>query len=133
MMTLKERIKAHEGFRAEMYRCPGGYWTIGYGHYLGRGQCIISPQVADLLLEEDIHRATFQFLSLGWNLGQVRNDVIIEMIFWHGFRGFLKFKKMIAAVEKEDWSKAAEEMMNSNSGRNYRARMTELVMLMIEG
>lgn len=27
-----ELIKAHEGLRLEAYRCPGGEWTIGYGH-----------------------------------------------------------------------------------------------------
>lgn len=27
-----ELIMKHEGFRAEAYRCPGGVWTIGYGH-----------------------------------------------------------------------------------------------------
>jgi len=131
--TLKERLKDHEGFRAEMYRCPAGFWTIGYGHYLGSGQCTISPQIADLLLDEDIHKATFEFLSIGWNLGQTRNDVMIEMIFWHGLKGFLKFKKMITAVEREDWSEAASQMMDSNSGRDYKARMTELAMLMVEG
>ena len=25
-------IKAHEGLRLEAYKCPGGEWTIGYGH-----------------------------------------------------------------------------------------------------
>jgi len=48
------------------------------------------------------------------------------MIFWHGFKGFLKFKKCIAAIEKQDWNKAADEMMDSNSGREYKTRMSEL-------
>ncbi|OEU44247.1 MAG: hypothetical protein BBJ60_00015 [Desulfobacterales bacterium S7086C20] len=132
-MTLKERLKDHEGFRAEIYRCPAGHWTIGYGHFLGNGNCKISPQVADLILEEDIHCATFNYLSMGWDLGPARNDVMIEMIFWHGLKGFLKFKKMITAVEKEDWDEVAAQMMDSNSGRDYAARMTTLAMLMIEG
>lgn len=132
-MTLKERLKDHEGFRAEMYRCPEGYWTIGYGHFLGSGSCTISPQVADLILDEDIHKATFEYLSLGWDhLSQNRQDVCREMIFWMGFRGFLRFKKMIAAIEQKDWQKAADEMLDSQVGRNYRSRMTELAFLMIE-
>ena len=133
-MTLKERLKDHEGFRSKMYRCPAGHWTIGYGHYLGSGDCEISPQVGDLLLDEDIHRATFEYLSLGWeHLSQNRQDVCQEMVFWHGLKGFLKFKKMIAAIERSDWQAAADEMLDSNSGRTYRARMTELAFLMIEG
>lgn len=134
MKNLKERLKAHEGFRAEPYRCPAGHWTIGHGHYLGNGQaCKMSPQVADLILEEDIHKATFEYLSLGWELDPVRKDVVIEMIFWHGLKGFLKFKKCIAAIEQEDWQKAADEMIDSQSGRDYRSRMTTLAMLMIKG
>lgn len=27
-------IKQFEGFMAEPYLCPGGYWTIGYGHVI---------------------------------------------------------------------------------------------------
>ena len=133
-MTLKERLKGHEGFRPEPYRCPAGHWTIGYGHFLGNGQaCKISPRVADLILEEDIHRATFEYISLGWDLDPVRKDVIIEMIFWHGLRGFLDFEETVKAIEKEDWQKAADGMMDSNSGRDYKARMTTLAFLMIEG
>ena len=133
MKNLKERLKAHEGFRAEPYRDVNG-WSIGHGHYLGNGQvCKISPQVADLILEEDIHRATFEYLSLGWELDPVRKDVAIEMIFWHGLKGFLKFKKCIAAIEQQDWQKAADEMIDSKSGENYPTRMKELAEIMVEG
>ena len=134
MTILKERLKDHEEFRSEPYRCPAGHWTIGHGHYLGNGQaCKISPRVADLILEEDIHKATFEYISLGWDLDPVRKDVIIEMIFWHGLRGFLGFEETVKAIEKEDWQKAADGMMDSNSGRDYKARMTTLAFLMIEG
>jgi len=134
MFTLKKRLKAHEGFRADIYRCSAGYWTCGYGHRIGNGQaCKISPRVANLILEEDIHQATFKYLSLGWVLDSVRKDLIIEMIFWHGFKGFLKFKKCIAAIEKQDWNEAADEMMDSNSGREYKTRMSELAGLMRRG
>jgi len=114
--NLKERLKDHEGFKAEPYRDVNG-WSIGHGHYLGNGQsCKISRQVADLILDEDIHKATFEHISLGWELDPVRKDVVIEMIFWHGLQGFL-----------------ADEMMDSNSGREYVTRMQTLADLMIEG
>jgi len=133
-MTLKERLKCMEGFKAEPYRDDRGNWTIGHGHFMGNGQAYtISRRVADMILEEDIHRATFEYISLGWNLDYVRKDVIIEMIFWHGLKGFLGFKKCIAAIEKQDWQKAADEMLDSQSGRDYRARMTTLAYFMIEG
>lgn len=39
MLTISDRgldiIREFEGFSAEPYLCPGGYWTIGYGHTRG--------------------------------------------------------------------------------------------------
>jgi len=131
MKTLKERLKAHEGFRAEPYRDDRGNWTIAYGHFLGNGQaCKISPQVANLILDEDIHLATYQYGSLGLSLDDVRKDVCCELIFWHGFAGFLKFEKTLHHIECGNWGKAADEMMDSNSGREYKTRMQELADLM---
>ena len=131
---LKERLKQHEGFRGKPYRDPVGFWTIGFGHFMGAGNCQISREIANLLLDEDIHKATFEYLSLGWeHLSQVRQDVCREMIFWMGLRGFLNFKKMVVAIEHSDWQKGADEMLDSQAGRNYTARMTELAVLMIEG
>jgi len=123
-----------EGFKAEPYRDDKGNWTIGWGHFLGNGQtCRISPQVAEMILEEDIHRATFDYLSLGWELNQIRQEVIVEAIFWFGFRGFLRFKKCIAAIEREAWGTASDELMDSEAGRNYPNRMSELAGLMRDG
>ena len=39
--------------------------------------------------------------------------VIVDMIFNLGVGGFSAFKKMIAAVERADWSSAAAEMRDS--------------------
>jgi len=134
MTNLKERLKEQEEFKAEPYRDASG-WSIGFGHFLGNGQaCKISRGVADLILDEDIHKATFEYLSLGWDyLSQNRQDVCREMIFWHGLKGFLRFKKCIAAIEKQDWEKAANELMDSMSGRNYAIRMQGLAELMRNG
>ncbi len=132
METLKERLKDHEGFSPTIYRCPAGYWTIGYGHRIG-AHWRISPQVGELLLEEDIHKRTFEYLSLGWDLDLVRQDVIIEMIFWMGLCGTLNFKKMCAAIEQKDWNKAADEMLDSRAARNYPVRMNGLAKTMRNG
>ena len=133
-MTLKERLKEHEGFRSSPYRDDRGNWTIAYGHFLGNGQaCKISRQVAELILDEDIHLAIYQYESLGLSLDDVRMDVCCELIFWHGLAGFLKFRKTFYHIEFGNWDKAADEMMDSNSGREYKTRMTELADLMREG
>ena len=132
METLKNRLKRHEGFSPIIYRCPTGYWTIGYGHRIG-AHYRISSEVADLLLDRDIHQAEFQYLTLGWNLNDARKDVIVEMIFWVGFRGLQKFRKMGQAIDTKDWAKAADELMDSQAGRNYPTRMNELAEIMGNG
>ena len=133
METLKSQLKRMEGLSLTPYRCPAGYWSLGFGHRMPDGGISISHQVAGLILDEDIDKATFEYLSLGWELGPVRKNVVIHMIFWMGMRGFLRFKKCIAAIEKEDWQEAADEMLDSQAGRNYTTRMTELADLMRDG
>ena len=134
METLKDRLKAHEGYRSTPYKCPAGYWTVGYGHFLGNGGIEISRMVADCILDEDIHLAESRYLSLGLpELTRNRKDVVVELIFWHGLAGFLKFKKCIKALEKGNWDKAADEMLDSQSGRNYAVRMSDLAQIMREG
>jgi lysozyme len=48
-------------------------------------------------------------------------------------QGFLLFKKAVAAIEREDWDTAADEMMDSNSGREFTTRMSELADMMRTG
>jgi len=38
-----EVIMGMEGFRDNVYRCPGGYKTIGYGHLVEEGESFSIP------------------------------------------------------------------------------------------
>ena len=53
-------IKYFEGFSAEPYRCPAGYWTIGYGHLIPSLEQekyqMISEVEAEELLRQDVAR-----------------------------------------------------------------------------
>lgn len=48
------RLKEFEGFSAEAYQCPGGVWTIGYGHTKGvkKGQRITEEDASRLLVKD---------------------------------------------------------------------------------
>lgn len=49
-------IKEYEGLRLTTYRCPGGVWTIGYGHTRTvRPNMIITPAQAEGFLREDMY------------------------------------------------------------------------------
>lgn len=55
-------IKAHEGKRLSSYRCPGGVWTVGYGHTIAAGHPTVVPGMritereAEEILRRDLSR-----------------------------------------------------------------------------
>lgn len=53
-------IRTFEGFSARPYRCPAGYWTIGYGHVMRPGEHFpaeIDEAAAATLLRHDLAAA----------------------------------------------------------------------------
>jgi len=53
--TVISRVKYWEGLYLRAYMCPGGVWTIGYGHTRGvRSGMVCTEQQADLWLREDL-------------------------------------------------------------------------------
>ncbi len=131
-MRLKKRLKLHEGYRGKPYFCDAGYWTIAYGHRMKNGMWI-SKKVAAYILKNDIWLAKKQLKSLNLKLNWARRSVCVEMIFWHGLSGFCNFVKTVIAIRDEDWNKAANELMDSDSGRKYSKRMTVLANIMRKG
>jgi len=161
MDTLEKRLKIREGLSLEAYKDSEGYWTIGYGHKLRRGygpkvrnlfgrrieqllefrfrrpRITISLHEADELLRLDLYKASDQFMR--WKcdhcprLDVTRSGVCVELIFWVGFTGFKKFKKMTAALEVKDYELAALELYNSKIGKKYSTRAKCLAVLMWEG
>lgn len=52
------KIMEFEGFRAEAYQCPGGVWTVGYGHTKGVTSCTkCTMDQAKSWLADDIQQA----------------------------------------------------------------------------
>ena len=112
-------------------------WAIGYGHQCPQDHPQITIEQAEEYLRQDVYRASDAYMKWkakhGLKLTKSRDEVLVEMIFWHGFKGFLGFKKMIVALLARDYETAADEMMDSDSGRRCKARMYELSVLMREG
>lgn len=132
-MRLKKRLKIHEGYRGRPYHCPAGYWTIGFGHRMKNGMWL-SEKVANYILGNDIWLAKKQLRGLDIKgLNRARRGVCVEMVFWHGLNGFKGFKRCIAALHRGDYDSAADEMMDSDSGRKYSVRMSALADIMRKG
>ena len=134
---LKKRLKRHEKLSLAPYRDSEGYWTIGWGHRIREPGSSISIDEAEELLMQDMYYASDRFMK--WKryhcewLDSTRSMVCVELIFWVGYRGFLLFKRMIAALERKDYPLAALELYNSNLGKHYSGRARELAQLMWEG
>ena len=128
MEILKERLRAKEGLRLKPYQDDTGNITIGFGHNLTANG--ISWTVAEQLLDEDVHHASDHYFSLPKEiqeqLNHPRRRVIVELIFWLGFKGLLRFEMMLKAIKDGDFEKAADEFMDSKIGRAYTTRTQEL-------
>ena len=136
METLIERIKRHEGLRLTPYHDTRGYLTIGYGHKLTTP---IGRNAALAILREDVANACLAAYNLpaavisAGGITEGRKEVLIEMIFNLGFHGVLGFKRMLKAIEKEDFDLAAREMLDSLWALQVKDRARELADIMREG
>lgn len=134
MATLRERLTRHEGVRLHPYTDTAGKLTIGIGRNLE--DTGISYDEAQLMLENDIKRATEHcHTAFPWmaQLSQVRQEVLIEMVFNMGLGGVLTFKNMLAAMERGDYERAAQEMRASQWALQVGLRAKELASAMFTG
>ena len=159
--SLEDQLILHEGLKLETYRCPAGYWTIGVGRNLeakslskGEQQYIlgrdgltpqqvinllkqrgITKEEALMLLAHDIQDCEQDLKRFGWfdRLDPVRRKVVLDMRFNLGPGGFRGFRKMIAALERDDYDTAADEMVDSAWYHQVGNRSKRLVAMMRTG
>lgn len=129
----KALIKAHEGLRLKPYQCPAGKLTIGYGRNIEDNG--ITQKEAENLLSHDIKQSLeeAQTLSFFDELNDVRQAVIIDMIYNLGFIRFKGFERMLIALERGNYEVAAVEMLDSLWARQVGRRADTLSKLMREG
>ena len=133
-ISLIESIKKHEGFRSHLYKCPAGKWSVGYGRNLE--DCGLSEWEAEYLLKNDITCCKLElFTNFPWaaQLDNARKNVLIEMVFNMGINRFKGFKKMLAACQKGEWDKAADEMLDSKWASQVKQRAKTLAEIMRKG
>jgi len=125
------RVKANEGFSANLYNDSLGNPTIGYG-CLARGW---SMQFAADVCELQLQNALVDIEQYDWfdACDQVRQSVLLEMAFNLGLFGLLQLSKMLAAVKVMDWQTAHDEMLNSKWASQVKGRATRLAAIMLTG
>jgi len=129
-----ELIKKEEGYRQFPYTCSAGKLTIGYGFNLD--DVGISEEEAELLLEFRLRKLEEEmFHTYYWfrYMSEARKAVVLSMIYQLGMNGLLKFKKMISALEDEDYTLAASEGLDSLWAKQTPERATRQMQILKHG
>ena len=84
-------IKEFEGLRLKAYKCPGGVWTIGYGHTVGvKSGMVITERQAEEYLKADLIAFEKYLNGLGLAINQNQFDALISFIYNVGTGNFSK-------------------------------------------
>lgn len=95
-----KKVAEFEGLRTKAYKCPGGVWTIGYGHTAGvrPGQRCTRLQ-AEAWLREDLAAAARGVEALGLDLTQGQAEALVDFVFNLGI-GALKRSTLLKFIRK---------------------------------
>jgi len=82
-------IKEFEGLRLKAYKCPGGVWTIGYGHTAGvKPGMVISERQAEDFLIADLIAFEKYLNNLRLAINQNQFNALISFIYNVGTGNF---------------------------------------------
>lgn len=134
LQRLYARLTLDEGREKKPYRCSAGKLSIGVGRNLeDRG---LREDEIDLLLANDVREAVGECRRLfrGFDqLNEVRQEVLVNMMFNLGYTRLAGFKKMIAALAMNDWTEAANQMLESKWADQVGSRADRLAAAMRKG
>ena len=136
----KEEIKRHEGEVLEIYEDSLGYKTLGVGHlckpedpeYNWEIGTPVSQEVVDMYYEDDFNKHLAEAIHVFgtdegfYNLPENIQHVLVNMCFNLGGTRLSKFKKMLDACRKHQWSLMAVEMQDSKWFTQVGRRSQEL-------
>ena len=117
---LKKRIKKNEGFSLKPYKDQLGYFTIGYGHLIlpNENHLLknkINKAQLNSIFNKDFERAVkdYERFIKQKNHNRKNKELLIEMTYQMGVKRVLKFKKLIANMQKNKKHLVCFEMMDS--------------------
>lgn len=136
-------IKEAENFYPNEYYCPAGKLTQGYGrnlevHPLSASEKaelvngLVSEPIATQWALKELNQCENQLKDnkVYQTLSDVRKAIMLDMAFNMGIKGLMDFKKMWAALAKQDFITAASEMKDSSWYRQTKTRAVRNVAMM---
>ena len=131
---IREQLIQYEGLRLKPYLDSVGKLTWGIGWNIEDTELREIEAVfrADNDIEyfHDWLQRSFRWFSV---LDETRQIVLINMAFNLGTQRFITFKKLIAALNSQDYEVAALEMLDSKWAAQVKGRATELAEMMLKG
>ena len=134
MKKLIDQLIRHEGMRLRPYKCPAGKLTIGVGRNIEDNG--ITEAEAIILLMNDIERCKWEIeTAFPWftRLNSARYDVLVNMCFNMGVSRLSSFRKMLKALQDDDYETAAIEGLDSRWARQVGKRAEELMQIIKKG
>ena len=141
---LRQYVSFNEGRERHVYLDTEGLSTIGVGFNLRRsgarthieslgldyddvveGRVDLTEEQIDALLDPDLDSAVVDaqgIFSKFDSLNDTRQIILVDMAFNLGRAGLAGFRNMVAAVEREAFDTAADEMMDSRWYRQVAKR-----------
>ena len=126
-MNLIEQLKRHEGLKLKPYKCTADKLTIGVGRNLE--DVGISEEEAEMLLQNDIQRATVQIQrEFPWTteLDEVRFAALINFTLNVGIGTVGKFVNAMALLRDGNYDMAADEFLNSRWAKQVGQRAIDV-------
>lgn len=141
-MNIEKLLRFEEGFRADPYYCSEKYPTIGIGWKIGgKNQPLEDFKWMQISEEAALAQCKNEVSDLAMNLhcvikcwqdlSEARQAVLISMAYQMGIGGLMRFKKMIAAIEVNDFVEAAQQGMNSLWANQTYARANRHMRMML--
>lgn len=129
---IEQQLIRDEGMRLTVYNDHLGNPTIGVGRLLSNG---IRESEAMNMLRNDVNECIQDCFKLGFfkKLNEPRQAVIVNMRFNLGLTRLLTFKKMLAALDRQDFSEAAKEMGDSLWSKQVGVRAIRLQEQLLKG
>lgn len=134
---LKKQLRRDEDVVPHAYQDSEGWWTIGVGRLIDRrkGGRLRDVEM-DFMLHNDIDEIVMELRQrLPWfdRLNEARRGVLVNMAFNLGVFGLLGFKQTLAHVERGEYAKAADAMLDSKWAKQVKGRADRLAEQMRSG
>ena len=112
---LRKQLEVDEGVKVKVYKDTKGLLTVGVGHLIKEGDVVSNTQIEKWFVE-DVQGAVSDVMALVSTFLEQPDEiqeVLVNMMFNLGKVRLGKFKKMIQAVNRREYSVMVKEMKDS--------------------